>query len=41
VLTKNNLAKRGWTGDSNCEFCCGDKESLNHLFIDFPLAKLN
>jgi hypothetical protein len=40
VLTKNNLAKRGWKGDSNCEFC-GDKESLNHLFIDFPLAKLN
>ena len=33
VLTKDNLAKRNWQGNSKCGFCNMD-ESIRHLFID-------
>ena len=36
VLTKNNLSKHNWEGSS---FCTHD-ETIKHLFLDCPLAKL-
>ena len=39
VLTKDNLAKRNWKGDPHCPFC-GNNESVEHLFISCPFAKL-
>ena len=39
VLTKDNLAKRNWKGDSRCSVC-GNNESVEHLFISCPFAKL-
>jgi zinc-binding in reverse transcriptase len=32
ILTKDNLRKRGWIGDSKCVFCQED-ETINHLFL--------
>ena len=39
ILTKDNLAKRNWTGSKRCSFCDSD-ESIRHLFLDCPLAKI-
>jgi hypothetical protein len=39
VLTKNNLLRRGWTGDSHCHFC-SKEESIDHLLFSCALAKL-
>jgi hypothetical protein len=39
LLTKDNLAKRNWTGSMKCAFCSSD-ESIEHLFIKCPFAKL-
>lgn len=39
VLTKDNLVKRRWVGSSGCCFCDQD-ETIKHLFLDCPLAKL-
>jgi hypothetical protein len=39
ILTKDNLAKRNWRGDSKCCFCNQD-ETIHHLFITCPLAKI-
>ena len=39
ILTKDNLAKRNWTGSTRCNFCYRD-ESIKHLFLDCPLAKV-
>jgi hypothetical protein len=39
ILTKDNLAKRNWTGCKKCAFC-DSKESINHLFFHCPFAKL-
>ncbi len=39
ILTKDNLLKRGWKGkDSNCQFCSG-QETIEHLFLNFPVAR--
>ena len=38
VLTKNNLMKRGWKGDSKCNFC-GLEEIIQHLFFDCRVAR--
>jgi hypothetical protein len=38
TLTKDNLAKRNWTGCKSCAFCAHD-ESIQHLFIDCHFAK--
>uniref|UniRef100_A0A453PIU7 Reverse transcriptase zinc-binding domain-containing protein n=1 Tax=Aegilops tauschii subsp. strangulata TaxID=200361 RepID=A0A453PIU7_AEGTS len=33
ILTKDNLAKRNWTGSPRCSFC-DHYESVKHLFLD-------
>lgn len=38
VLTKDNLLKRGWVGDSKCVFC-GKDEMVDHIFLQCPVAK--
>jgi mannosylglycoprotein endo-beta-mannosidase len=40
ILTKINLAKKGWKGSVLCEFC-GGNEDMNHLFFECPMAKYN
>jgi hypothetical protein len=39
ILTKDNLIKRNWNGNTSCCFCDKD-ESIQHLFFECPLAKL-
>ena len=39
LLTKDNFAKRNWNGCMKCAFC-GEHETVEHLFIECPLAKL-
>ena len=39
ILTKDNLAKRNSIGSKRCSFCDSD-ESIKHLFLDCPLAKI-
>jgi hypothetical protein len=39
VLTKDNLLRRGWTGDPHCHFC-SKNESIDHLLFSCALAKL-
>jgi hypothetical protein len=39
ILTKDNLKKRNWDGDTKCCFC-DDEESVNHIFIECPFAKI-
>ena len=38
ILTKDNLLKMGWTGNSQCVFC-SEEESVDHLFINCIVAK--
>lgn len=39
MLTKDNLHKRNWRGSKKCGFCIKE-ETIQHLFIDCPLARL-
>jgi hypothetical protein len=39
ILTKDNMAKRKWKGDSECCFC-NAQETIQHLFFDCPIARL-
>jgi hypothetical protein len=39
LLTKDNLVKRKWKGCTKCVFC-GEQETVEHLFIQCPFAKL-
>jgi hypothetical protein len=39
ILTKDNLKERNWDGDTKCCFC-DDEESVNHIFIECPFAKI-
>ncbi|WVZ81596.1 hypothetical protein U9M48_028951 [Paspalum notatum var. saurae] len=39
LLTKDNLARRNWSGHQGCCFC-NSNESIQHLFFDCRLAKL-
>jgi hypothetical protein len=39
ILTKDNLLKRGWTWNDQCQFC-GGKETIQHLLFSYGLAKL-
>ena len=39
VLTKDNLIKRNWRGSNKCCFCI-NKETIQHLFIECPFARL-
>lgn len=38
ILTKNNLSRRGWNGDSKCMFC-RENESILHLLFECSMAK--
>jgi hypothetical protein len=38
ILTKDNLVKRKWKGDSKCNFC-GLEENIRHLFFDCCMAR--
>jgi hypothetical protein len=39
TLTKDSLAKKNWKGSQKC-VCCNLNETIQHLFIDCPLAKM-
>jgi hypothetical protein len=39
ILTKDNLFKRKWKGDSACCFC-NQAETIQHLFFSCPLAQI-
>ena len=39
VLTKDNLFKRNWRGSNKCCFCINE-ETIQHLFIECPFARL-
>jgi hypothetical protein len=38
ILTKDNLIRRHWNGDTRCSFC-HSPESIQHLFLDCLYAK--
>ena len=38
ILTKDNLAKKNWTGNMQCTFC-NNPESIDHLFFECVTAK--
>lgn len=38
ILTKDNLAIKGWVGDPKCQFCL-HHELIDHLFITCTLAQ--
>ena len=38
TLTKDNLARRNWNGDTRCSLC-HSPESIQHLFLDCLYAK--
>jgi hypothetical protein len=40
VLTKDNMLMRNWQGDPGC-FFCGLPETNDHLFFEYPIAKVN
>ena len=39
ILTKDNLLKRHWSGDPNCQFCMTN-ETIDHLFFQCPVARI-
>ena len=39
ILTRNNLTKRGWTGNTQCHFCATE-ETVDHLIFQCSLAKM-
>ena len=39
ILTKDNLLRRGWKGNSLCHFC-GNLETVDHLFISCSTARM-
>ena len=39
LLTKDNLIKRNWNGNTKCCFCDQD-ETIRHFFITCPLARV-
>jgi hypothetical protein len=39
LLTKDNLVKRNWHGCTKCCFC-NEPETINHLFLSCPFAKI-
>nr|CAD1822879.1 unnamed protein product [Ananas comosus var. bracteatus] len=34
VLTRDNLAKRGWSGVDTCSLCLDEAETIEHLFMN-------
>jgi exonuclease III len=39
ILTKDNLARKNWKGSQHCIFC-NRNETIQHLFLDCPCAKM-
>jgi hypothetical protein len=39
ILTKDNMRKRKWVGDTCCRFCEVEK-NINHLFFDCVVARV-
>jgi hypothetical protein len=39
ILTKDNMTKRKWVGDTSCRFC-EMEETINHLFFDCLVARV-
>jgi hypothetical protein len=39
ILTKDNLAKRRWTGCTKYVFC-GSKKTIDHLFFSYHFTRL-
>uniref|UniRef100_A0A453SJU5 Reverse transcriptase zinc-binding domain-containing protein n=1 Tax=Aegilops tauschii subsp. strangulata TaxID=200361 RepID=A0A453SJU5_AEGTS len=39
ILTKDNWMERNWVGNPRCCFC-DQNETIKHLFLECPLAKL-
>jgi hypothetical protein len=39
ILTKDNMKKRNWKGDTCCYFC-GRFETTDHLLFECPIAKV-
>eukprot|EP00253_Pinus_taeda_P010187 PITA_10187 len=39
TLTTENLIKRGILGPSRCPNCCRSEETMQHLFLECPVAK--
>jgi phage terminase small subunit len=37
ILTKDNLVKKGWVGDTSCVFCDA-YEDIDHLFVRCSVA---
>jgi hypothetical protein len=38
LLTKDNLVRRGWSGDETCRFC-SNKETMDHIFFGCAVAR--
>jgi hypothetical protein len=38
IATKDNMLRRGWSGNVKCQFC-NENESILHLFFSCPAAK--
>ena len=38
ILTKHNLCRKGWVGNTSCQFC-PDSETTDHLFLKCRLAQ--
>jgi hypothetical protein len=38
IATKDNMLRRGWSGNTRCQFC-NENESILHLFFSCPAAK--
>ena len=40
VLTQDHLKRRGWSLANRCFLCCDDEETINHILIHCPKAKV-
>ncbi|RVX20614.1 putative ribonuclease H protein [Vitis vinifera] len=40
VLTQDHLKRRGWSLANRCFLCCDDEETINHILIHCPKAKI-
>ena len=39
ILTKDNLTRTNWKGSQKC-ICCNKNETIQHLFLECPFAKM-